>query len=390
MSLTLPLVSSCSLSDECSQIRLLDFPTCENTVLLFVSGGSLNITDQVFSNVTRVNSSPSVLEYKAKTVQLLPCSVRAGFQLRRFHHPAAFAGTVQSFDLLTDATAFEILGRDDSINSQTYSVAQVLYPFSKGQLHVDEKVGYDNKFCGQLNSPCNSFDFVFARQVEGQALILLLSDSRVMKECATNHNSTILTGKQGDVLPKLTFSPSSRLTVKSGMAFGGGHFAVDFTEWTTDSGFVVQGSLMLDAIHFNMRGRTNSGAVNVAGGFAWLTNVTTSPVDAKSHNQLLNVSRGNVIVNKETLGGSTEKKMRTNGAILVISRRSLKATGSGCVAWGDSSTLPRRIQRLNRANTCSLCADLSQLVLGGHSADAERVVLGRDEEEQTHFSSFLT
>ncbi|KAK2944379.1 hypothetical protein BLNAU_20724 [Blattamonas nauphoetae] len=55
--------------------------------------------------------------------------------------------------------------------------------------------------------------------------------------------------------------------------------------------------------------------------------------------------------------------------------------GNGGVAMGDNLSEERRVQRLHSVDTCSLCVYLSQLVLGGHSADAERVVLGRDDEE---------
>ncbi|KAK2963734.1 hypothetical protein BLNAU_1301 [Blattamonas nauphoetae] len=337
----------------------------ENAALLIVSGGSLNITDQVFSNLTRVNSSPSVLEYKAKTIQLYMNNVTTKDCESRFRPhlisiqsessfkegqviikntnfihpegnsffavfvqgsnfaasitPADFAGTIPSYDLLTPEKACEILGREDeSESSLRYSVAQVFYPYTTGPVFVENVLGQDNKFCGRQNTPCNSIGYVFARQAEGQTSIVLMKYSDISSDLATRHKTTILKGGLEHELAWLSFFPSSRLIVKSGMLLDCDNFAVSYYDSPTDSGFVVQGSLQLTSMDFHLSGRTSCGAVNVAGGFTYLRNVTTSPVDAKSHKQLLNVSRGQVFLVNATLGGSADRKMRTDGGILVF------------------------------------------------------------------------
>ncbi|KAK2942012.1 hypothetical protein BLNAU_23077 [Blattamonas nauphoetae] len=383
----------------------------ENAALLIVSEGSLNITDQVFSNLTRIRLSPSVLEYKAKTIQLYmnnvtmkDCqsqdsphliSIQSESSFKEGHvimkntkaptspipSPRRLRWDCSKLRFADPATDFEILGRDESVN-WTYACGR--------------ESGADNKFCGQLNTPCSSFDDVFGREVEGHAWIMLMSDSKATNERVTQYKTMILETKLGDVLSKLTFLPSARLTVKSGMLFETRRLSVDFAESATNSGFVVQGSLQLKVVHFNMLGRTHSGAVNVVGGFVWMRNATTTPNSKISHNQLLNVSRGQVFLMDAALGGLDEKKMKTEGAILVFVQSGIlqiettvfqyiakesEGDGGWWCRWGDSSTGSRCVQRLHSADACSLCAGLSQLVLRGHCSDDKCVVHGRDDEE---------
>ncbi|KAK2953617.1 hypothetical protein BLNAU_11481 [Blattamonas nauphoetae] len=336
----------------------------ENASLLIVSGGSLNITDQVFSNIKRVNSYPSVLDYKAKTIQLYmnnvsitnclseksPHSINIesdnsfkegqvivkntkfanqmkigsysmfvmGYHFADFITPSTFAGTIPSYDQLTTATTTDILGKDSYFNSNYYSAAQVLYPHKQGPMYVDHVIGLDNKYCGQKNTPCDSFNFVFPRLVNGSASIVLLTSSAVVNDHKTVHSLTTIKGGTGDVSPRLEFDFTARLTVKPGMTLDGSHFTVYVSGFSSRNGFVVQGQLLLTTVHFRLMDKTNVGAVNVAGGMVTLHNVTNTPSSESVYTELLNVSRGSVFVSNSVLGGSAETKMRTRGGTLVF------------------------------------------------------------------------
>ncbi|KAK2953559.1 hypothetical protein BLNAU_11423 [Blattamonas nauphoetae] len=337
----------------------------KNASLLIVSGGSLNITDQVFSNIKRVNSYPSVLKYKAKTIQLYMNNVSMnsclseesphsidiksensfkegqvimkntrfanrtktgdysvlieGYHFADFITPAIFAGTVPSYDQLTAATTTDIVARNWSFNCKRYTVAQVLYPYTQGPVYVDRVIGLDNKYCGQKNTPCDSFTYAFDRPVEGSTstTIVLMTSSEVNNFHETVHNLTTIKGGMGDVLPRLEFDFASRVTVKPGMTLDGSHFTMHVEGFTTKNGFVVQGQLLLTTVHFKLYGKTYIGAVNVAGGMVTLHNVTNTPDEQGEYTELLNVSRGSVFVSNAVLGGSAERTMKTDGGILV-------------------------------------------------------------------------
>ncbi|KAK2942669.1 hypothetical protein BLNAU_22430 [Blattamonas nauphoetae] len=335
----------------------------ENASLLIVSGGSLNITDQVFSNIKRVNSYPSVLKYKAKTIQLYMNNVSMnsclseesphaidigssnsfkegqvimkntkfanrtkvgdysvlieGYHFADFITPSTFAGTVPSYDQLTTATTTDIVGRDAYFNCKRYTVAQVLYPHKQGPMYVHHAIGLDNKYCGQKNTPCDSFNFVFERLVEGSASVVLLTRSSVVNDHTTVHNLTTIKGGMGDVLPRLEFDFGARLTVKPETTLEASHFTVEIFGFTSVNGFVVKGQLVLTTVCFQLYGKTNIGAMNVKGGMVTLHNVTSMPSEHSTYTELLNVSRGSVFVSNAVLGGSAEKKMRTSGGILV-------------------------------------------------------------------------
>ncbi|KAK2954449.1 hypothetical protein BLNAU_10617 [Blattamonas nauphoetae] len=335
----------------------------ENASLLMLSGGSLNITDQVFSNIKRVNSYPSVLEYKAKTIQLYlnnvsmnsclseesPHSIDIesadtfyggevimentkfanrtkvgdysvlveGFRFADVISPDDFAGTVPSYDLLTTATSTDIVGRNRSFDCDLYTVAQVLYPYTQGPIHVDRVIGLDNKYCGQKNTPCDSFNFVFPRLGEESASVVLMTSSAVVNDHTTVHNLTTIKGGTGDVSPRLEFDLTARLTVKPGMTLEGSHFTVSLSGIARVSGFIVQGQLELTTVCFQLFANTNLGALYVKGGKVLLHNVTSTPSEQSLFTQLLDVSRGSVFVSNAVLGGSAERKMRTSGGTLV-------------------------------------------------------------------------
>ncbi|KAK2943970.1 hypothetical protein BLNAU_21116 [Blattamonas nauphoetae] len=313
----------------------------QSITLLNISGGSLSITDQVFSNFKRLHSSPSILKYKAKTIQLRDhfqegqviikntkinnakyawdySVIIEGYDFPNFVTPAAFAGTIPSYDQLTPALANDFMARDEYFNCKPYTLPQVLYPYKQGPMHLHKHVGVDNKYCGQKNTPCKAFTHVFDKLKEGSASIVLLSDAEVKNEHSTNNSLTTIEGAMGIELPELRFTMWGVLTVKPGTALEGRRFKMSIGGFTSINGFVVQGQLRLTTVHFELLDKTHIGAVNVAGGMVMIKNATSTPSSRMVRTQLLNVSRGSVSLSDAILGGSAEKKMMTDEGILVF------------------------------------------------------------------------
>ncbi|KAK2941036.1 hypothetical protein BLNAU_24065 [Blattamonas nauphoetae] len=294
-----------------------------------MNGGHLTIAECALASCTG-SQSITLLNISGGSLSITDQATTS-----QFRHSAAFAGTIPSYDQLTPALANDFMARDEYFNCKPYTLPQVLYPYKQGPMHLHKHVGVDNKYCGQKNTPCKAFT------------------------CA-----------MGIELPELRFTMWGVLTVKPGTALEGRRFKMSIGGFTSINGFVVQGQLRLTTVHFELLDKTHRGSER--GG----RDGDDQERDEHSKQQ----NGADTAAQRVAWVGVTERcySGRVSGEKMMTDEGILVFVQSGVL--GIENTTFQHIEKEAGGDGGVLVA-WGTIARSRRTADAERVVLGRDDEE---------